>query len=212
MGMNNRDLNGVACACLAALSATTLLLGGCGQSASTAKSPTPAATSAPIAVYASIQELMEAIIDPAADGIWESVGTTLTQKETVNYQPRTDEEWKQVRLHTIALMEATNLLAMEGRRLVPVGGKILDEGADGVLSTAEAETLLKTDHATFVQFARALNDVSGQMLKAIDAKQPEAMMTAGEAMDGVCEGCHTKFWYPHQIVWKVSKSEPNAAR
>jgi hypothetical protein len=44
-----------------------------------------------------------------------------------------------------------------------------------------------------------------QMLKAIDAKQPDAMVDAGETMDEVCEGCHLKFWYPNQAVWKFSQ-------
>jgi hypothetical protein len=178
------------------------LLSACGQPASTVALPSP-----PFKINASIQELMEAIVDPSADGVWDSVGATLTPKGVVNHQPRTDEEWKQVRQHAIALIEATNLLMMDGRRLAPVGGKLLDEGSEGVLSTVEAEQLLKIDHAAFVQFASALNDVSVQMLKAIDEKSPATMMAVGEAMDEVCESCHMTFWYPRQAVWRISTSD-----
>jgi hypothetical protein len=164
----------------------------------------------PIKVTASIQEMMEAFVDPHADGVWDSVGTTISAKGMVNHQPHSDAEWKQVRLHAVALIEATNLLAMDGRRLVPEGGKIADEGEQGVLTTTAGEELLKTDHATFVAFAHALHDVSEEMLKAIDAKNPETMMTVGERIDEVCEACHTKFWYPNQAVYNITTSQSSA--
>jgi len=190
------------------------LLLGCNRSPSTDSSAPALASSAsssvagpPFKVTASIQELMEAIVDPSADGVWDSVGTTITSKGIVNHQPRTDEEWRQVRLHAIALTESTNLLMMDGRRLVPQGGKIADDGSEGVLTTAAAEQLLITERATFVQFASALNGVAVQMLNAVDARQPKAMMEVGEAMDEICESCHMKFWYPNQAVWQISQGK-----
>jgi hypothetical protein len=186
-----------------AMSVAMLLLSGCNQAPPVAQST--ALPASPFKVHASVQELMEAIVDPSADAVWDSVGTVVTKAGSIDHQPQTPEEWKQVRLHAIALIEGTNLLMMDGRRLVPEGGKILDEGEEGVLSTAEAEQMLKSEHGTFVQFASALNDVAVQMLKAIDAKQPEAMVQAGEAMDEVCESCHLKFWYPRQAIWRVSQ-------
>jgi hypothetical protein len=189
------------------------LLLGCDRPASTRASTStaiaenPAIAIPPFKITASIQELMEAIVDPSADGVWDSVGATITPKGVANHQPHTDEEWRQVRLRAIALTEATNLLMMDGRRLVPDGGKIADDGADGVLTTAAAEQLLVTEHATFVQFAGALNGVAVQMLNAIDARQPQAMLEAGEAMDEICESCHMKFWYPNQAVWRISRGD-----
>ena len=184
--------------------AVALAMSGCHQpSANTAPAQMP--TLAPFKITASVKELMEAIIDPSADGVWDSVGTIITQKGTDNRQPHTDAEWKQVRLHALALIEGTNLLMMDGRRLIPEGGKILDEGSEGVLSTAEAEQKFSAQHAVFVQFAGALNDVGHEMLQAIDARKPEAMVEAGEKMDEVCESCHTTFWYPNQATWKVTQ-------
>ena len=46
----------------------------------------------------------------------------------------------------------------------------------------------------------ALRDAGGEMLAAIDKKDPTAMMNAGADMDGVCEGCHLTFWYPNQVI------------
>jgi hypothetical protein len=36
------------------------------------------------------------------------------------------------------------------------------------------------------------------MLRAIDAKDPKAMVEVGGAMDEICEACHVVFWYPGQ--------------
>src|SRR5262245_48920274 len=82
-----------------------------------AEAPTPAAP--PYATTASIQELMQAIVDPSADKVWESVGTTVTAKGADERRPRTDEEWQEVRNGVVALLESTNLLMMPGRRIVP---------------------------------------------------------------------------------------------
>jgi hypothetical protein len=160
----------------------------------------PAAPASPFAITASIQELMDAVIDPAADALWDSVGTTVTSKGTDMRQPRSDEEWQEVRRRAISLVEGTNLLVMDGRKLVAPGSAVLDQNTQGVLSAKEGQDLLDSQHQTFVQFAHALRDVGRQMLKAIDAKDPVGMMNAGSAMDTVCENCHLTFWYPKQVI------------
>jgi hypothetical protein len=149
---------------------------------------------------ASIQELMDSLIDPAADALWDSVSITQTRKGTVFHQPHTDEQWHELRRRAIALIEGTNLLMMEGRKLVAPGGAVLDQGASGVLSAEEGQKRLESQHATFVQFAAALRDAGTQMLAAIDKKDTAGMMDAGAAMDGVCESCHLTFWYPNQVI------------
>jgi hypothetical protein len=182
-------------------------------SSPTAALPTPAAPP-PFLITASIQELMDAVIDPAADALWDSVGITVTSKGTEMRQPRSDEEWQEARRRAIALIEGTNLLIMDGRKLVAPGSTVLDQNTQGVVSPKEGQELLESKHQTFVQFSRALHDVGEQMLKAIDSKDPAGMMSAGAAMDGVCENCHLTFWYPHQVIpelppeFGVKKSAP----
>jgi hypothetical protein len=154
----------------------------------------------PFQLEASIQELMDAVIDPAADALWDSVSITQTAKGTVFHQPHTDEEWREARRHAIALIEGTNLLIMDGRRLVAPGSTVLDQGTSGVLSAEEGAKVFEAKHTTFVEFARALRDAGEQMLASIDKKDSTAMMNAGAAMDGICESCHLTFWYPNQVI------------
>lgn len=194
-----RSSSVLACAIFVAL----LGVGACHKSEVTAVVPAlapPAPTAPPFQVKASIQELMDAIIDPAADALWDSVSITETVKGTVFHQPKTDEEWKEARRHAISLIEGTNLLMMDGRKLVAPGSPVLDEGTSGVLGSAEGQKLFDSKHATFVEFAHALRNAGELMLASIDKKDATGMMNAGAAMDGVCESCHLTFWYPNQVI------------
>jgi hypothetical protein len=168
--------------------------------ASATPASAPASTPSPFKLTASIAELMDSVIDPSADALWDSVGTTVDAKGTTQHQPRTEMEWHEARRHAIALIEGTNLLVMDGRKLVAPGTAILDQNVQGVLSPEEGQKKLDAQHAVFVQFAYALHDVGEQMLKAIDARNPEGMMAAGATMDEVCESCHLTFWYPNQVI------------
>ena len=206
-------------------------LNGCQKSDVTAAGPAPGTAPAPVAapaqspsapppfqITASIQELMDAVIDPSADALWDSVSITTTAKGAVFHQPQSDEEWQEARRHAIALIEGTNLLVMDGRKLVAPGSPVLDQGTSGVLSADEGQKLFDTKHPTFVQFARALRETGTQMLTAIDKKDPTGMMNAGAAMDGVCESCHLTFWYPNQVIpplpedFGVTKGSPHPKR
>src|SRR5262245_45134129 len=79
---------------------------------STPKPEAPATTSAPTAAAtlrptATIKDIMDSVVDPSADYIWESVSTIVTKAGTEERRPRTPEDWKQVRRRAIALIEAT---------------------------------------------------------------------------------------------------------
>jgi hypothetical protein len=79
--------------------------------------------SPPLVLKASIRELMDAEVDPAADYLWASVASISTKAGLEERQPRTEEAWHEVRRHAVTLVEATNLLIMKGRRVsdVPPG-------------------------------------------------------------------------------------------
>jgi hypothetical protein len=140
---------------------------------------------------------MQAEVDRSADGVWNSVATVSTEKGTVEHRPQTPEEWQEVRLSAITLIEATNLLMMEGRR---VGAKEFPAEADGALDSKQIQALLDSKRAQFNAFAGALREAGLTALTAIDAKDPEALVNAGGGIESVCEGCHLTFWYPNQVI------------
>ena len=68
-----------------------------------------------------LRDLMDGMVDPAADTIWNSVSTTITKKGKEEKAPHTDEEWGTVRHSAIALLEASNLLQIPGRHVAMPG-------------------------------------------------------------------------------------------
>jgi len=137
---------------------------------------------------------MDGQIDPAADALWDSVAYVSSQSGTEDRRPRTDEQWKAVRLQAINLIEAANLLAMKGRRATfstaPPG--------PGELSPAQMQQRVDSSHDGFMQFARGLQDAAQTALSAIEAKDAQALMDAGSTIDQACEACHLTYWYPNQ--------------
>jgi hypothetical protein len=86
--------------------------------------------------------------------------------------------------------------------------KIEDQGTPGNLSAEQSQNLIDANRNSFASFASGLRVVGEQMLKAIDAKNPEDLMEAGAALDEVCEGCHLKFWYPGQRIPRFPNEAP----
>ena len=87
----------------------------------------PPAVSAPAddpsarpALIGSIEEIMEGIVEPAADVVFESVSTTISKAGVVQKRPQNDEEWARVEHNALALAESVNLITMAGRAVAPV--------------------------------------------------------------------------------------------
>jgi cytochrome c556 len=178
------------------------LVGACGSNSPSAASPASA-----LRPIASIQELMQAEVDRSADGVWNAVATINGENGTEERRPQTPEEWAEVRLSAIALIEASNLLVMGGRR---VGAKEFPAEADGALDSKQIQALMDAKRSQFNAFAAALRETSLTALAAIDAKDPAALVKAGGAIEAVCEACHLTFWYPNQIIPPFPKDDdPN---
>lgn len=140
---------------------------------------------------------MNAVIDPAADDIWDSVASTISLAGTQEQQPRSDEEWQTVRRRAITLAEATNLLVMGGRRATK---RYVAAEATGVLDSIGVQAKIDTSPAAFAVYAQRLHEAALLALDAIDAKDPKALLQAGGKIDAACEQCHQTYWYPDQRI------------
>src|SRR5438046_7379881 len=110
----------------------------------------PAAS--PLRPTATIKDLMDSMVDPSADVLWESVATIVSAAGVEERQPRTDEEWKNVHRRAIELVEATNLLIMPGRHVAQAGVKSENPGIE--LGPEEIQKLIDDDRASFVTLAQ----------------------------------------------------------
>ncbi len=141
-----------------------------------------------------IRDLMDGLVDPAADTIWNSVSTKITKKEEQEKAPHTDEEWSTVRHGAIALIEASNLLQIPGRR-VALPEQRNEQGIE--LQPQEIERLINQDRQRWITLAHGLHDAATQALHAAEAKDPAKVLESGDAIDNACERCHQRYWYPH---------------
>jgi hypothetical protein len=147
----------------------------------------------PFEITATIRELMSSTVDPAADGLWDSVAVTSTSKGVEETKPKTDEDWAAVRRDAVTLMESMNLVVMKGRHAAPPGTK----AALGELSPAEIEQHIDANRGALIGFAKALRATAGKALTAIDKKDVQGLFEAGSEIDEACEACHVTFWYPN---------------
>jgi hypothetical protein len=164
------------------------------QNAATAAAKPAEPAGADFRTTATIKDIMDSVVDPSADYIWDSVSTIVTRKGIEERRPRTDMEWKEVRRRAIALVEATNLLIMDGRKVAKPGEKSENPGIE--LGPEDIQGLIDADHAALVKFAHGLHDAGMKALAAIDKKDADALSDSGEAIDEACEQCHLKYWYP----------------
>jgi hypothetical protein len=161
----------------------------------------------PLRTTATIKDIMDSMVDPSADVLWGSVATIVNAKGTEERQPRTDEEWTTVRRQAIVLVEATNLLIMEGRHVAKPGEKSENPGIE--LQPEQIEKVIADDRQAWINFAHGLHDAALPALRATETKNAQALLDAGEAIDTACENCHLKYWYP--LNEQAEKAKTGAA-
>jgi len=72
-----------------------------------------------------------------------------------------------------------------------------DADVPGISTPEEIQKAIDGDRPSFTKFVHALNAAGVKALTAIDAKNAESLVEAGDAMDKACENCHLKYWYPN---------------
>jgi hypothetical protein len=108
----------------------------------------------------SVKELMDATVEPNADGVFDSAVWINGVPSGV---PTTDAEWDAVEHHALTLAEAANLLMMPGRA---------------------------KDQGPWMDQARSLQDVAMAAAKAAQTKSIDEMFKVGGPIDVVCDNCH----------------------
>lgn len=120
----------------------------------------------PFETVATSKELMNAVLDPAVDVIWDSVGSVITAEGTFEKAPETDDDWAAVRASAVLLAESGNLLMLGDR----AGGS-----------------------PEWIAQAQALIEVSKRTIQVIDKKDTDALFTIGGDIYDVCTNCHRQF-------------------
>jgi hypothetical protein len=120
----------------------------------------------PTTPVATVAQIMHGIVQPNANVIYNAVGTFVSAAGVKEVAPQNDEEWATVGNSAAALVESGNLLLL-GSRLV--------------------------DHGDWITMTRAFMDASQDALKAAQAKDKDAILTAGADINDTCDTCHEKY-------------------
>jgi hypothetical protein len=128
----------------------------------------PAVETAAISLtpVASVKQIMEGIVGPAAMVVFNSVGTTVSAKGTEEKAPHTQEEWDVVGNSAAALIESGNLMLM--------GSRAVDKG-------------------DWLKQSQALIEAGKVALKAVQDKNADQLLASGEAVNTSCDACHLKY-------------------
>ncbi len=116
---------------------------------------------------------------------------------TEERRPQTDEDWLTLRQHAINVLEASNLLLIEGRPIAAHGANTSTGGAE--LNPADIQKAINANRAAYIVRAHALHDAVKTVIAAIDKKNVEQLVETGGAVDEACEQCHKQFWYPNDV-------------
>ena len=143
------------------------------------------------------QDVMDSVVDPSADYIWEAVSFVSDETGAHENSPKTDAEWHELRRRAVLLTEAANLISVPGRK-VAGGDMTLEEPAP--LEVDEIQMRLDKQHDQLVGFADAMRSVALQLVDAADRQDVNAVMEYGGSLDEACESCHLVFWYPESAA------------
>jgi hypothetical protein len=161
---------------------------GCAKQPS---SPAAAALAAP----ATIKDIMDSMVDPSGDFMFEAIQEIADEQGVRKKAPETDDDWTEVRRHAMVLIEAPNLLTMDGRRVARAGEKADNPQVE--LQPEEIQKLIDADRPAFMRRAKRLQDAAAAALTAAESKNQDALFTAIDSIDKACENCHLHYWYPN---------------
>jgi hypothetical protein len=141
------------------------------ETANTAEAPTPlspqAATPAdstgPIPLSLTINEVMVALVDFAADGVW---------RPPAQDEPMTDRQW------LLAEQDAKNLIA--SATLITMAGK----------GDNDAGWVTKED---WRRWSADMLEEAQQALSAIEARDRERLLLVGDRLVETCQECHQQY-------------------
>lgn len=141
---------------------------------------------------ATVKDIMHSMVDPSGDFLFHSVRTIADEQGARETAPQTDAEWENVREHLLVLLRAPDLL--QGRRAARIRDRSKNPEVES--QPEEIQALLDTDGATFLRRAQKLQDAASMAMKAVDAKDKDALLLGLDGIDKACESCHLRYWYP----------------
>jgi hypothetical protein len=127
----------------------------------------PADSPEPFVVVADVQQVMNSILEPAAEEYWDAVGwIDDIEAGTTEIRPGSPEDWDAVRNAAFVVAESGNLLMMDGRAV--------DDGA-------------------WMSISRSMIEIARTAIAAAEARDEAAVFDAGAEIYYTCTACHSAY-------------------
>jgi hypothetical protein len=143
-----------------------------------------------------IKDIMDSMINPNAEALWNSVASYVSLKHVQQKAPHNDADWKELRRRASTLSMAAHLLTVSGRPVGQPGDQSKNPAIE--LSPEQIEVLINEDRPTWRMLVHGLQDSVALVTNAIDKKNLEGLRSANDALNAACEQCHQKYWYPNR--------------
>ena len=121
----------------------------------------------PMRPVADVKQLMQFVVEPAADVYWDGVGTIIDQTGVTEIKPETQGEW--------------DALVQQRLRHRRVG------------QPADDRRAAPKDGGEWMQMSRALVDAGEKAIRAAESHNPQAVFDVGAEVYDVCTNCHAKY-------------------
>lgn len=180
-----------------AVLATAFATATCSKPAPEPKAaPTKSGLIDEITPVVSVKELMENMIDPLSDNVFDAVWWDNTSKGVIEHKPVSDEDWEKVKTGAVGIVEGIELLKVR-RPWTPAGDLNNSQGPNAPeLSPTQIQAKLDKDPVLWTAKIQALRNVGLEVLEIVKKKDASALWQAGGDLDDACEACHLEYWYP----------------
>jgi hypothetical protein len=144
---------------------------------------------------ATIKDIMHSMVDPSGDFLFKSVQQIADEHGVTEKAPKTDADWEDVRQRVLVLLQAPDLLTAQGRLAAHPKNRSKDPEVEN--EPRDVQKLLDADRPSFIRRAGRLHDAAAVAMRAVDAKDKDALFRALDGIDKACENCHLHYWYPN---------------
>jgi len=141
-----------------------------------------------------VRETMQNHINPAILAIWDIGNNAMNEDGGIDPALMDDAKWA-------ALADAAGTLATESRAMAAADTLTAaqpgnDTVNDGEITMADVQRFLDGDPDGFRALAAAQADHADRLIAAANAKDAASAGELVAGLDGVCEDCHSRYWYP----------------
>lgn len=168
--------------------APALLLGGCQRKA---EEPAPKTT---------LHEVMKDEVDPRGDDVWAVGNAHIDGDAGLDGASMTQADWARLATAATSLQQAALDIVKLPKPITVVkpGTKIAYEDTSWGDSAASVQANVAKDQQGLMNLANALAEHGAEIATAAGKHDAATAGQLVNELDGVCESCHVKYWYPSE--------------